>query len=217
MLKKFFKNRRGAVGIGTLIIFIALVLVAAVAASVIINTAGKLQHKASIVGQQSTQQVASGIQVIKVIGYGSGNITKMAILASPNIGDEVDLSSTIVSLSNGDRKVSLVYSGYIEHVEDSGSKDIFNITGAWPLADNYPDPEFGLIVLQDADGSTNSTAHPTVNYGDKVIIAIDLTNSLGPIAERQKVFGEVIPEYGASGIIDFRAPSAFVDAVTVLQ
>mgnify|MGYP000091375181 CR=1 FL=1 len=61
-------EERGQVGIGTLIVFIAMVLVAAIAAGVLINTAGFLQTKSEATGQEASSQVSNRVTVVSAYG-----------------------------------------------------------------------------------------------------------------------------------------------------
>ena len=71
MKRKEIKNENrdnlAAMGIGAMIVFIALILVAAVASAVIIQTAEKLQQNAQTTGDQTQQQMASKITPLSVV------------------------------------------------------------------------------------------------------------------------------------------------------
>lgn len=61
-------NRKGEIGIGTLIIFIALVLVAAIAASVIISTAFSLRDQAIATASAAQKEVTGPIKILNFYG-----------------------------------------------------------------------------------------------------------------------------------------------------
>ena len=61
------RDNVAAIGIGAMIVFIALILVAAVAAAVIIQTAEKLQQNAQTTGEDTTDMMASKISVKSVV------------------------------------------------------------------------------------------------------------------------------------------------------
>ncbi|MEM0157745.1 MAG: archaellin/type IV pilin N-terminal domain-containing protein, partial [Thermoplasmataceae archaeon] len=93
LIKKQFsvdRDDRAETGIGVLIVFIALVLVAAVAASVLIHTAGILQQRADSTGTTTIRQVSTGIVVDQILGYDgatpaeAGGVEYVAIFLSDN-------------------------------------------------------------------------------------------------------------------------------------
>jgi len=60
---------KGQFGLTTLIIFIALIVTAAVAAGVIIYTTQTMQQQALQTGAQAKQRVSTGIEAVRVFGY----------------------------------------------------------------------------------------------------------------------------------------------------
>jgi archaeal flagellin FlaB len=61
-------NKKGEMAMGTLIIFIAMILIAAVAAAVLITTTSSLQSKALDTGRATTTEVATNIKIMQVFG-----------------------------------------------------------------------------------------------------------------------------------------------------
>jgi flagellin-like protein len=61
-------GKKADMGIGTLILFIAMILVAAIAAGVLIQTATSLQSKALETGKRSTVEVSTAIRTLLLYG-----------------------------------------------------------------------------------------------------------------------------------------------------
>lgn len=212
LLKLLKKKDHAETGIGTMIIFIAMVLVAGIAASVLIQTSSRLQSQAMTTGQETTAEVATGLEVTNIQGHVSGGtIDQLAITIRARSGSkDVDLSTGVLQLSDGTSKHVLTYdtSVYATAPAVAGifSTDVFDLAAS----------KFGIIELQDADGSATG-ATPVINRGDKVVITVNVTATFGTLSERTQVVGNILPEEGAPGIISFRTPSTYTDIVLNLQ
>jgi len=104
---------RGQVGIGTLIIFIALVLVAAVAAGVLIDTSGELESRASDTGDDAQAQVSNQIDVVSATGVdtnGDDGVEEIELVVKKSPGsDPIDLSGATIQYQSGSSVETLTY------------------------------------------------------------------------------------------------------------
>ncbi|MCK4365140.1 MAG: flagellin [Thermoplasmatales archaeon] len=204
----------GSIGIGAMIVFIAMVLVAGIAASVLIQTSTTLESQALATGRETTAEVASGLSVVKIMGNkSSSTLEKLAIVIRPRAGSEdIDLAQTIIEISDSSTKNFLTYDGltYTPSTEIAGN--LFR----WQ---NYTldATHFSIIVLEDADNSCSSATSAVINSGDYVVLGINVTQCFGGLSPRDDVWGMVIPEEGSPGIINFKCPPSFTDTIMELQ
>jgi archaeal flagellin FlaB len=202
------ENEDAAVGIGTLIVFIAMILVAAVAASVIIQTAENLQQRAYSVGKQTIRDVSSGLQVIGVTGLTDTNKTKveyLAIAISPRAGSlDIDLNRTLLYLKLDN--FSVLSLNLALKVSSNGYASIFHALNLSQLnATNY-----GVISIHDRDNSILRTNG--IGATDQAILLVNLTAVLtdtGGMMPGDAVEGTLVPDFGGSGVFVAQAPMAF--------
>ena len=60
------QSKKGIMGIETLIIFIAMIIVAAIAAGVLLRTQGVLQQKSLAVANEARERVVTGLEIISI-------------------------------------------------------------------------------------------------------------------------------------------------------
>ena len=171
----FDEEERGQVGIGTLIVFIAMVLVAAIAAGVLINTAGLLQTQAEAPGEESTQQVSDRLQVVSQSGDvndASDGIDALEFVVAQAPGaDNIDLDEVSVELLGADGQE------LFQLDTDEVEIDIFtDDDGDNVLTDNSDRAEVTIALANDAIGSGEDLDY-TLEEGDQ--LAVTFTTAAG--------------------------------------
>ena len=185
--KKF--DKRAEMGVGTMIIFIAMVLVAAVAASVLISTANSVREQAQNTGEQAIQNVASGFITYDVVGDVSATYDRL---------DSVDI---YVRLAAGSPSINM--DNVVISVTDGGDTVVF-VKGTAASATDYA-AEQTLVVSSVEDWTTSAV--DMVGQGDLIKIHLDLT-AFG-IVNSQNVEIKIMPAYGQNSLVQFYTPEVF--------
>ncbi|GAA0206974.1 archaellin/type IV pilin N-terminal domain-containing protein [Halobaculum roseum] len=185
------EEERGQVGIGTLIVFIAMVLVAAIAAGVLINTAGFLQSKSQETGQQSSKQVSDRVQEVATVG----NVN--------SAGDAVDYVNVTVTQAAGAGEIDL-QNTTVTWIGPSGTYQLiaaadFDNTSA------ATGETFTYDVVKDGDGSA-----PVLNDNDdRLQYIFDVDQFAGSnLGEGDEVTIKVNTMAGATTEIRFTVPES---------
>jgi flagellin FlaB len=191
------KDNRAQVGIGSLIIFIAMVLVAAVAAAVLIQTSGVLQQKAQATGKETVQEVASNLAITQIVGvrssatsndFGHLNVT-LRVMAG---ADAIDLGQVKLTLQNETARIENI--GYTTNADPA----------------NISPTQFYVVEVRDDDGSfdASTTTTTVINSGDLVYLVLKPDTTMNfPTREPFRI--EVKPEFGAIVVNDLITPSSY--------
>ena len=167
-------NSKAEMGVGTLIIFIAMILVAAVAAAVILQTAGALQQDALATGGAARAEISTAIRLGAAYGTDGrdGNIENITGVVKLNPGgNPLNLEDLTLIFGTPNNTVRFVWSG-------NQSFNTVNETGT-----------FGVEYLQTGSGHR----YGVLQRGE--LITVSFTPGW-PIPESERIEITVIPRIG---------------------
>jgi len=206
----YLNDDSAVVGIETLIVFIAMILVAAVTATVLIQTMDTLQQRAKYISSQTIKETSSGLAVSDVIGYTNTDQTHIEYLAlqvrTTAGSKDMDLSLCTLTMLY-DKMYVLTFNNQAIDIDDKPQ----NLGVFEYVANNITlnASDFGIFALHDEDNSLTNTNG--INSGDIAYIVINVSsvfNSSG-LPPRDSLSGTFQPESGMSASFDIVAPAVF--------
>ena len=187
-LVKRNNNENGSIGIGAMIVFIALILVAAVASTVIIKTAEELQDRAEKTGDDTRDSISGKLLVTDAyVGTDDGG------------DDDIDTIIIIAKLASGSDPTLPTAMSYLVVCDSTGFQ-----TDTQTLADAA-----GNAVTPGGDAITDTT---NLNSGEMFRFTVTLAN-----CNAAATVGESLPltlnvEGGGDTRIDLEIESVDVGA-----
>ena len=203
-MEKISKPRRlrtgqeAEMGVGTLLIFIAMILVAAVAAGVLVQTAYQLQQQAETTGEQALMEISTGLKTLAAFGVTDANLTtitdlylKIELAAGSPV---INLYDLVIEMSTGMVDISYVYTNLTAGV------GTFNVT---QIRDTYPS---NIWTASDVG----------ITQGDIALVHIDLdANGMGLVTQQEANL-LLIPKHGIPTYLDLVTPSVYSNVYEIL-
>lgn len=177
-MKALIKNEEAQAGVGTLIIFIAMVLVAAVAAAVLIQTSGVMQSKSTATTKEAAAAIGENIVIDSVDGNYSGtalSVINLTIKVAAG-GSSVDLSKLLVKVQSQNYNYSAT----------SGVSNSFRV---------YVLRQTG-VALGAETGNYSGIGNPSLETG--ALARLDINVSSLSLAQKTSMTLALTPEKGAT-------------------
>ena len=157
MKRNFEKNELGSIGIGAMIVFIALILVAAVASAVIIQTGEKLQQNAQQTGQDTERELGGKVTINGVV---INTVSSMRIYFESAPGSGVLATENIAWSVSCSNNAQGGYNFLASAFEDGNDLD------AAAIGDTY------LATDPDTDAATPGNRVLTIDPGVSYVIDV---------------------------------------------
>ena len=196
------KKKKAEMGIGTLIIFIAMILVAAVAAGVLIQTASSLQSQALLTGERSKEQIGTNMQALEVTAQNGSdqNVEYFyeTVKLSPGSG-EINLNDALLVFETSSNVAYLQYGGmqpicsYDRDENGTGSNGFYT-------EDATND---GYFTVQYESGGIS---YGYITSSDIVIICYESPG--GSLGTDQRVKVSLVPRIGTPLVLDLMTPAS---------
>jgi len=184
-------NDWGSIGIGAMIVFIALILVAAVASAVIIQTGEKLQQNAQQSGSDTQQEISGKVSIITIwVGDqspgGAANSEEITMVFELAPGSE-PIADTAVhwavicddgagtpAVVDGDLSAATELDGATAVAQfDPGETYMIDLTVGGAAASSCApalNEEHSMVISADGGGSTYETLYyQSTTQGDQVV------------------------------------------------
>ena len=192
-------NESGSIGIGAMIVFIALILVAAVASTIIIKTAEELQQNAENTSDDTRKQISGKVSVVDVFvktaadplhSGSSSDVATMEVIGR--------ISSGSIGVADGDIEYSISCQvAYTDGttttfaVVDSGTADLKGVgdTTAIDDEDMLPGGTYVITDVQDTAWNDIDTNGDTNSVGGKAIGDYGLGDEITVVSGWNQVLG----------------------------
>lgn len=187
-------NKKAEMGIGTLVLFIAMILVAAIAAGVLIQTATSLQSKALETGRRTTTEVSTAVKTILLYGEDASttrdiqDIRQHIKLVAGS--DPIKFNDTVVTVDTVNISIDL---------NMDANQDFNNLTHCEAAAGNTYRVYYVKEATRHIDGY--------ISVGDVAELCYSLPRA---VYEDELLRFNIIPKSGSAHVVSVNTPGTMI-------
>jgi len=211
-------------GIGTMIVFIAMILVSAVAAGLLLNTAYRVQQQAEETGRLAILNVATSFQIVNALGdrdpteTGTNSDTIQALEIKLGLvagSPDTLMTNVIIEITTQTGEENLIFDNaeaYQHEWDDTSSNkatDIQSLKEEATAGTDYTGYELRDPANHFYTAGGSGVSDWVVSQGTLIRVFIDLSNN--PIDTQDWVMIKVIPKHGVPTVWIGTAPEALTD------